>query len=93
MANRIRGKVYIVDSGGVSLEDIDLSVYSIAFYSSNTTGELQISYRSDTADVVVHIRNNQGQPFTLPLFLGGHEFSGQLHINRCIAGTGFLYLR
>jgi len=92
MANRIVGNVYIVDAVG-SLEDIDLSIYSIAFYSTDTTGELMVSSYANTANVLVHIRNNQTQPFTLPLYLGGSHLDDRLTINRCTAGTAFFYMR
>jgi len=92
MANRLRGSVYIVDSTG-DLSDMNMSLYSVAFYATDTTGELQVAYKSNTTDVVIHVRSNQNQPFTLPLFLDGHYFSDQLTINRCTAGTAFFYLR
>lgn len=92
MANRIRGNVYIVDTVG-DLPEIALSVQSVAFYSSDTTGELMVSCYSNTTDVVIHVRNNQSQPFTLPLYLGGIELDDRLTINRCTAGTAFFYLR
>lgn len=92
MANRIVGNILIVDSQGVALPAFPLHVLTVAFYSTDTTGELQITRSSNTADTLLQIRNNQNQPFTLPLFLGGHIFQETLFVTKCQAGTAWFYL-
>jgi len=93
MANRIVGNVYIIDTPLQALTDgLNLKIKSVAFYSTDTTGELQIGTVANTANVLVHIRSNQAQPFTLPLYLGGVKLDNHLHINKVTAGTAWLYL-
>ena len=92
MANRIVGNVYIVDSAAIALTDGQtLKIASIAFYSTDTSGEFKIVSQANTANALIHIRNNQNQPFTLPLFLGG-MYLENLRVQTCTAGTGWFYL-
>lgn len=93
MANRLRSNVYIIDSAqtltGLTWPT-QAKIHSVAFYSTDTTGELKLVLTADTRDAVVHIRNNQAQPFTLPLYLGG-VWMDQLTPIVVTAGTGFIY--
>ena len=92
MANRLRNNVYIIDSGqGTGLSwPTQARINCVALYSTDTTGELRLVLTANTADTVVHIRNNQNQPFTLPLYLGGVWFD-QLTPLLVSSGTAFIY--
>ena len=92
MANRIVGNTYIIDSGTIALTDgLLMRVNAVALWSIDTSGELWLTYQSNTADTAVRIRNNQSQPFMLPQYLGGVQFK-DLRVQVLTAGTGFLYL-
>jgi len=94
MANRRVGNVYIIDSAG-TLDLAQWKIQSVAFYSTDTTGELVIvdfDGLSTTTSELIHIRNNQNQPFMLPMYLGGVNFQNRLRIQTMTAGTAWFYL-
>lgn len=93
MANRIAGNVYIIDSGSISLPwpGTHVKIQGVGFYSTDTSGELQLTMASNTLNIVFWLRNNNNQPYFLPQYLGGVNFE-QLRVQILTAGTGFLYL-
>ena len=94
MANRLVGNTYIIDSGqtltGLSWPGGGMKLHSVMFYATDTSGELKLAFTANTADLLVHVRSNQSQPFTLPYYFGGC-YVQQITPILVTAGTAFLH--
>lgn len=105
MANRISGSVIIVDSGmgnaliltsaNMPVHISKLKVNSIAFWSADTTGRLQIS-EADTTNIVVSMGwVNGGSGFqgaTQTTSFGNSQPFESLKVPTLTAGTAWIYL-
>lgn len=96
MANRISGKTYIVDSSGINLswpnDHSTMRVHTITFWSTNTTGVLELSYVANTADIAVKMTNPNHFAATVDMHFGEpHDFD-RLRVQTLTAGTAWLYL-
>jgi hypothetical protein len=93
MANRIVGNVYIVDSstGNVAMSwPSKAKIGSVAFWSTNTTGEV-IFTGADTTNVVIRLANPNNAATTVGLYLGGVNYT-EMKVPTLTAGTAWFYL-
>lgn len=107
MSNTIIGNVFVIDSsgvyltgsngvaiaGGLSGDRVNMAISNIGLYGTNTTGELALSYLSNTAAIIFHLKTQAQQGgyedihFAVP-----HKVSDRIFVNTLTAGTGYLYL-
>lgn len=91
MANGIRGSIYYIDSGGLSLDNIKMKIQSIALAATNTTSLIELSLHSNTANVVFKQTSPDNNPVTISTFIGGSYIADRLFVRTLTAGTGFIY--
>jgi len=94
MANRIRGNVYILDSGSINLSwPNKANVTGFAFYATDTTSVINITLVTDSADSVFAAANPNNTPVLTGISFGKPvEFGSQLRVHVLTAGTGYIYL-
>ena len=101
MANRIVGNVVIIDSGmgnafvltsaNQAVNVSELKVATIAFWSTDTTGNLVLS-AVDTTNQIIRLTNPNDDPTTVGAVLGGVNFK-DLKVPALTAGTAWIYLK
>ena len=95
MANRIVNNVIILDATGVvpfpgTGRHMDMN--GISFWSSNSTGLLEIALTSSTSDVVLKLGNPVDKSATVwGNFATPQSFAG-LTVNTITAGTAWIYM-
>jgi len=91
MANRVIGNVYIIDTGSANtaLPWNHGPVQSVSFWSTDTTGRLQLS-ASNTTDVVLTLENPFNVEATVSTHLGGVVFT-EMKVPTLTAGTAWIY--
>lgn len=95
MANRIRGRVYIIDSATINLDYIPMQITGIGFYGVDTTARLNLVLASDTRDSIVAFAPDVlgGNPWSKFYPMGGWMVSDTLRVLTLIAGTGWIYFQ
>ena len=95
MANRIRGTVVIIDATGnlnFPGAGTQARVSEIAFWASDSTGKLQMSFQANTADLIVNMASPVNQPNTTTLRFSNNTYLQSIYVNTVSTGTGYLYL-
>ena len=100
MANRLVNNVVIVDSAmgnafvltsaGQVVSITEMKVATIAFWSSDTTGNLILS-SATTTDAIIRLTNPNDDATTVIALLGGVYFK-DMKVPAITAGTAWLYL-
>ena len=90
MANGVIGRIYYIDSGASTLSDFEMRVNSITFAATNTTSTIQLSFLSNTAQIVYQMTSPDNNPVTVSTFLGEVYFE-RLYVNTLTAGTAWIY--
>lgn len=94
MANRIVGNVYIIDTvtGNTELPWLSgAKVGTITFWSSDSTGSLQIS-GINTTNILFRVSNPVNVPNTVGAYLGGCFVNNVVKIQAVTAGTAWIYM-
>lgn len=84
------GNAFILTSANQIVNVADLKVATIAFWSSDTTGNLILS-AADTTNHVIHLGNSVNQGNATGAHLGG-VYLKNLKVPALTAGTAWLYL-
>ena len=100
MANSIQGNVFVIDSQGVYLTQdyTSASAYprmmisNVGLFGVDSTGELALSYQSNTTQVIYHLRCPADGGYADIHFAVPHMVSERLYVNTISAGTGYIYL-
>ena len=94
MANRIRGTVLIIDTNGLVNfpgGGTQARVSHLAFWASDTTGSLQMSFQANSSDIIVMMASPVNVPNTTTQRFADNAYLQKLWVNTITAGTGFLY--
>ena len=91
MANGSVGNSYYIDSGGLTVSLKNAKIQSIAFAANDTTSTIQLSFSSDTSQIIYKQTSPNDNPVTLSTYLGGVWFNETIFVNTLTAGTAWLY--
>ena len=93
MANRIRGNVYIIDSSGIALDQIDMRISSICLFGNDTSARLILTHQATTTDSIIQLANPSHNPLMVGVSFGGNGWDNdqQLRVQSLVAGTGYIY--
>ena len=94
MANRIRGRVYIIDSATINLDYLPMPILGVGFYGIDTTARLVLTLASNTLDSIVAMAPDVlgANPWSKFYPMGGWLISDTLRVLQVTAGTGYIYI-